>query len=171
MKKIILIFIFSFMIIFAANAEEAKKIEIFKDSSLSLILSQSFDSESLAHNDRLELVKAGGDSIELFASEGREIEKVYLPDLDGDSENEFLVQMDLGGSGGYKEFALLKKAGNSYKMIWEASGYAGAKTSIIKDKKAGRARISIKYLDDNFEPPKPAIAIFGWLDNELKKIR
>jgi hypothetical protein len=167
MKKLMLI-IFALVVTFAMAADETV---ISETSQHKLVLQKQFEADSLAHFDSLAIIGADGQKLEVFASEGREIEKVFEPDLDGDGINEILVQMDLGGSGGFREFALLKKQNESFATIWEETGFAGAETTVSKDEKTGESRIIIKFFDDNFEPAKPAMAVFGWQGKEVKRLR
>ncbi len=160
-----------FLIIAASLVAETQKTIISQSSGSSIILQKSFDPESLAHFDRIELVGKDGKALELFASEGRNIEKVFEPDIDGDGSRELLIQMDLGGSGGYKEFSLLKKVGQNYNTIWESAGFAGAKTSLSPNKKTGKTWVLIRYFDDEDEAKKPLLAVFGWKNNEFKRLR
>ena len=58
----------------------------------------------------------------IFESEGRRIENVYTKDFDNDGKAEYLVQMDCGGSGGYRDMSLLKlNQENTFAPVWEDS--------------------------------------------------
>lgn len=171
MHKFTIIFLLFLLAGSMVQAQDSARIEISKNADQELILFKSFDSESLAHNDRLQLISKNGEKNYIYSSEGRNIEKVLQPDLDGDGNKEILIQMDLGGSGGYKEFALLKSEEGIYKTFWESTGFSGAKTMLVADKSSGKARVSIKYFDDNYEPARPAIAVFGWYKNKFTRLR
>lgn len=151
-------------------AEIAEKVEISVSNRGRLILEKRFVEESLAHNDQLLLIKSGKKQL-LFQSEGREIEKILEPDIDGDKIAEIFIQMDLGGSGGYKEFALLKKEGEKFKIVWEETGFAGAKAVLIHDEKLQKSKIRIKYFDQDQIPAKPAIAEFKLVGKIFKRTR
>ena len=98
----------------------------------------------------------------IYDSEGRHIEKVYEYDFNKDGDPELLIQMDLGGSSGYKEFVLLLHDTSSYKQIWEATGYPGA-TVVIKNY-MDKTRVYIRYLDENTVPAKTKVDVFEFLD-------
>ncbi len=169
MKKFLLPILM--LLVAVSLTAESQKTIISQGPDASIVLQKSFDPESLAHSDRVELVGKDGQTVELFASEGRDIERILEPDIDGDGAKEILIQMDLGGSGGYKEFSLLKKAGQTYKTIWESTGFAGAKTTLNPDKKSGKTWVFIHYFDDEGEVKKPLLAVFGWKNNEFKRVR
>ena len=81
----------------------------------------------------------------IFESEGRRIENVYSKDFDNDGNTEYLVQMDGGGSGGYRDMSLLKlSAENTYKPVWEDS-YPMPEVE-IKDRDDGKSAIYINYI-------------------------
>ena len=101
--------------------------------------------------------------IVIFDSEGRRIEKVYEEDLNHDGDAELLVQMDLGGSAGYKEFALLQHDSGSYKLLWEDTGYPNAKVTFRKY--MGKTVIYIRYLNTEFDPPKTKTKAFEFLED------
>ncbi|MEW6711800.1 MAG: hypothetical protein AB1403_18400 [Candidatus Riflebacteria bacterium] len=170
MKRTISI-IFMVLVANFSLAAETSTVQISQSSEQQLLLKKSVVADSIEHNDCLIIKTAGLREKQIFASEGRDIEKVFEPDLDGDGIKEILIQMDLGGSGGFKEFALLKKEEDTYKVILEETGYAGAETSISHDEKSKQERVLIKFLDDNFDPPKPAVAVFGWQNDGIKRLR
>ncbi len=170
MKRTISI-IFLALVANLSLAAETSIVQISQSAEQQLLLKKSMAADSIGHQDFLVIKAFDHEEKQIFASEGRDIEKVFEPDLDGDGVKEILVQMDLGGSGGFKEFALLKKAEDTYKLVLEETGFAGAETSISQDEKSKQERILIKFLDDNFDPPKPAIAVFGWQNNEVRRFR
>ncbi|MDD3001012.1 MAG: hypothetical protein PHF29_04595 [Candidatus Riflebacteria bacterium] len=110
----------------------------------------------------------GGKDLVLFDSEGRYIEKVYEQDLDGDGMPEFLVQMALGGSGDYKEFALLRHNDGVYEQIWEASGFSGGR-AVLK-KYLNKTRIFIRYNSEEGELTKPKIDAFELDEGKIIKV-
>ncbi len=80
----------------------------------------------------------------IFESEGRRIENVYAKDFDNDGKTEYLVQMDCGGSGGYRDMSLLKlNQENTFAPVWEDS-YPMPEVE-IKDRDNGSA-IYISYI-------------------------
>ncbi|GAB4275675.1 MAG: hypothetical protein Kow0029_17060 [Candidatus Rifleibacteriota bacterium] len=167
-KMLTLILCLSVASVCYANSTKEREISILPEGKL--VLEKKFDADSLAHMDRL-IIQNEKTSNEIFNSEGRDIENVFVLYLDNDNIPEIFVQMNLGGSGGYREFALLKKNSKGYRCIWEATGFSGAKTSVNVAKEEGYSLIRIEFMDDNFEPPKPAIAVFGWDKNGFKRLR
>lgn len=145
---------------------------IFEQSDISvskqgrLLLERHQADESLARNDRI-LLKNGSDTTEIFASEGRAVEQVLEEDLDGDGTRELLVQMDLGGSGGFKEFALLQLKDGKYLAIWEETGYCAGNASIEDRDKDGRLNLYIEYTDKEAKPPKEEVAVFTLENGQL----
>jgi hypothetical protein len=161
MKHTLLLLFLSVILVFPAWSEEKNQI-LFENLSEKFVLKSEFIQNDLAFNDRIvalnnDLEKA------IFISEGRKIEKTIFADFDKDGKFEIFIQMDLGGSGGYKEFVLLQKHNSSYKSIWEYSGFAGAKTRLIKDKNL----IQIEYFDDETSIKKQKTVSLGWRDNQL----
>ena len=107
---------------------DSLKAALFEQSDVSvsergrIVLERRQADDSIARLDRI-ILENGSDTVELFASEGRAIEQVLEEDLDLDGEKELLIQMDLGGSGGFKEFTLLHNKDGKYTPIWEETGF------------------------------------------------
>jgi len=120
----------------------------------------------MASFDKIIRSRAGKDLV-LFDSEGRYIEKVHEQDLDGDGMPELLVQMALGGSDDYKEFALLRHSDGVYQQIWDASGFAGGQ-AVVK-KYLNKTRIFIRYTDEE-ELAKPKIDAFEFDEGKIIKV-
>lgn len=102
----------------------------------------------------------------IFESEGRRIENVYIKDLDNDGNTEYLVQMDCGGSGGYRDMSLLKlNSENTYKPVWEES-YAMPEVD-IKDRD-GKSSVYIKYIKNPKEEKGLKALVILSIDKEGK---
>lgn len=159
-----MIFLLLFVAILLTTA--SLQAALFEQSDISvskkgrMLLERKQDDDSIAHNDRI-LLKNGSDTLEVFASEGRAIEQVLEEDLDGDGERELLVQMDIGGSGGFKEFALLQVRDGKYLPIWEETGFCTGNGSIVDADEEGKLNVCIEYTDTDVKPPKESIAVFA----------
>lgn len=104
----------------ALLAEEALIKPERRQISENIIIEHSSIPDMLGSMDRL-LINKSDQEICIFESDGRRIEEVFEKDLDGDGHDEYLVKMDCGGSGGYKDLCLLKLRNNKYEAIWEDS--------------------------------------------------
>ena len=134
-----------------------------------LVLERTAIPDGLAFNDRITL-EQGDEVIEVFESEGRAIQQVLHEDLDGDGIGELLIQMDLGGSGGFKEFALLQNIDGNYTPIWEESGFC-AGNAIVEDREgSGRPNLYIEYADTEVTPVREKTAVFTLENGELKRV-
>ncbi len=149
---------------------------LFEQSDISasekgrLVLERRQSDNSLARNDRVLLIN-GSDTLEIFASEGRAIEQVLEDDLDLDDQKELLIQMDLGGSGAFKEFALLKNKDGKYETIWEETGFKAGDASIEDRDGDGRLNLYIEYVNSDVTPPKDEVAVFTLENDQLKPVK
>ncbi len=156
-------------------APAALEAALFEQSDISvsekgrLVLEIKQADDSLARNDRVLLIN-GSDTVEVFASEGRAIEQVLEEDLDRDGESELLIQMDLGGSGGFKEFSLLQRKEGKYAPIWEETGYKAGEATIEDADGDGRPSLFIKYGNTEVKPPKEETDEFTLENGVLKKV-
>lgn len=163
-------------LVIALLSSSALQAALFEQSDISvskkgrMLLERKQDDNSIARNDRI-LLKNGSDTLEVFASEGRAIEQVLEEDLDGDGEREVLVQMDLGGSGGFKEFALLQVKDGKYLPIWEETGFCTGNASIVDADEEGRLNVYIEYTDTDVKPAKETTAVFALNNGQLTKIK
>ncbi len=153
---------------FSAALFDQSDISVSEKGRLMLERRQSED--SIARNDRV-LLMNGSDTLEIFASEGRAIEQVLEEDLDLDGQTELLVQMDLGGSGAFKEFALLKSKDGKYETIWEETGFKAGDASIEDRDGDGRKNLYIEYVNAEVNPPKNEVAAFTLENGELKPVK
>lgn len=148
---------------------------LFEQSDIStgargrMVLEKKQADNSLARIDRI-LIINGSDTTEVFNSEGRAIEQVLEEDLDLDGNKELLLQMDLGGSGGFKEFALLRYQNGKFEPIWEETGYKAGEASIEDPDGDGRPNLFIKYGNTEVKPPKEETDEFTLENGELKKV-
>mgnify|MGYP001022196075 CR=1 FL=1 len=133
-----------------------------------LVLERTAIPDGLAFNDRITL-EQGDEIIEVFESEGRAIQQVLHEDLDDDGIGELLIQMDLGGSGGYREFELLQYKEGVYLPIWLETGYAAGEASIEDRAGTGQKQVYITYTDTDVEPQAEDTAVFEFTDGALKR--
>ncbi len=168
MKKIIM-FLAAMSVSLISFAQVAEQSDISNSERGRLVLEHKQEKDSIAAMDKILLVKDKNSTV-VFDSEGRAIQQVLEEDLDGDKIPEMLVQMDLGGSGGFKEFALLKFENGTYKQIWEETGYAAGEASIAARDNDGSFKLYIEYTDTEVEPAKEATAIFGFAAGEFKQL-
>ena len=135
-----------------------------------LILERSIIPDGIAFNDRITLVQ-GEDVIEVFESEGRAIQQVLSEDLDGDGIGELLIQMDLGGSGAFREFELLQFKDGIYLPVWLDTGYAVGEASIEDREGNGQKRVYINYTDTEAEPHVEDTAVFEFVGGTLQRLQ
>ncbi|MBU1105858.1 MAG: hypothetical protein KKB51_04235 [Candidatus Riflebacteria bacterium] len=135
-----------------------------------LILERSIIPDGIAFNDRITL-EQGTDAVEIFASEGRAIQQVIAEDLNGDGVGELLIQMDLGGSGAFKEFELLQFKEGVYLPVWLDTGFVAGEASIEDRDGSGQKRVYIEYADTDVEPPVEDTAVFEFVDGTLQRLR
>jgi hypothetical protein len=167
MKKMFLMIILPVFATTVGMAQIIEQSDISTSERGHIVLEKKQEKESIACMDRI-LLKKDGKTEVLFDSEGRSIQKVLEEDLDGDSIPELLVQMDLGGSGGFKEFALLKSDGKTYQNVWEETGFAAGE-AVIEDRNAtGKKSLYIDYTDTDSEPEKASTAAFSFVDGEFR---
>jgi hypothetical protein len=169
MKKII----FSALIVMFASltpgfAQQSEQSLIAEMPHGKLLLERSAIPDGLAFNDRITL-EQGDEIIEVFESEGRAIQQVLHEDLDGDGIGELVIQMDLGGSGGYREFELLHYKEGVYLPVWLETGYAAGEVSIEDREGTGHKLVYIAYTDTDVEPQVEDTAIFEFTDGTLKR--
>ncbi len=159
----------------ALLASDSLQAALYEQSDISvtrkgrMLLERQQSDDSLARNDRV-LLKNGSDTIVIFASEGRAIEQVIEEDLDQNGEAELLIQMDLGGSGGFKEFALLQSKDGKYLPIWEETGYCAGNASVEDRDGDGRPNLYIEHTNTEAKPPKEEVAVFTLENGELKPV-
>lgn len=170
-RKIIAVFLLLLLFVgdtlFAKEGDKNVTVEDISVSRLGRFYIERTKIEGLmASFDKIIRSRAGKDLV-LFDSEGRYIEKVYEQDLDGDGMPELLVQMVLGGSGDYKEFALLRHSDGIYEQIWEESGFSGGQ-AVIK-KYLNKTRIFIRHTDEE-ELAKPKIDAFELDEGKIIKV-
>jgi len=134
-----------------------------------LVLEKKQADDSIARNDRVLLIN-GSDTCEVFASEGSAIQEIIEEDLDLDGEKELLIQMDLGGSGGFKEFVLLQFKNGKYETIWEETGFKAGDASIEDRDGDGRPNLYILYVDAETTPAQEKTAAFTLTNGELKPV-
>lgn len=169
MKKIIVTFVLASLLSVSAMAQVDEKNDISNSIRGRLVLEHKQEKDSLAAMDRILLITETDTKV-VFESEGRRIEHVLEEDLDGDEIPELLVQMDLGGSGAFKEFALLKHTEDSYLTIWEETGFAAGDASIEDRDQSGSKKLYIDYTDTEVEPAKAATAVFTFINGEFKAL-
>lgn len=156
-------------------ASDSLKAALFEQSDVSvsergrIVLERRQADDSIARMDRI-ILENGSDTVELFASEGRAIEQVLEDDLDLDGQKELLIQMDLGGSGGFKEFALLQNKDGKYAQIWEETGFCAGNAMIADRDGDGRPNIYIEYANTEVKPTREETAIFTLENGEVKKV-
>lgn len=135
-----------------------------------LVLERSIIPDGIAFNDRITL-EQGNEAVEIFESEGRAIQQVIAEDLDGDGTSELLVQMDLGGSGGFREFELLQFKEGVYLPVWLDTGYVAGEASITDRDGSGQKRVYIQYADTEAEPQTEETAIFEFTGGTLQRVQ
>ncbi|PKL42343.1 MAG: hypothetical protein CVV41_14480 [Candidatus Riflebacteria bacterium HGW-Riflebacteria-1] len=135
-----------------------------------LVLERSIIPDGIAFNDRITL-EQGSEAVDVFESEGRAIQQVVAEDLDGDGVSELLVQMDLGGSSGFREFELLQFKEGVYLPVWLDTGYAAGEASISDRDGSGQKRVYIEYTDTDVEPQVEATAVFEFTGGTLQRLQ
>ncbi|NCB39839.1 MAG: hypothetical protein EOM80_13830 [Erysipelotrichia bacterium] len=168
MNKTIILTIMSLMTSCLTQAAMFEQSDISVSAKGRLVLERSQAEGTFARNDRI-ILKAPGETVEVFASEGRAVENVIEEDIDGSGERELLIQMDLGGSGGFKEFALLQLKDGKYETVWEETGFCAGHAAIEDRDGDGRLSIYIDYTNTDIEPPKEETAIFVFENGEVKQ--
>lgn len=169
MKKIIFVVLIVLLsVVNAGYAQPSERSIIAEMPHGKLVLERTAIPDGLAFNDRITL-EQGDEIIEVFESEGRAIQQVLHEDLDGDGIGELLIQMDLGGSGGYREFELLHYKEGVYLPVWLETGYAAGEASIEDREGAGHKLVYIAYTDTDVEPQVEDTAIFEFTDGTLKR--
>ncbi len=171
MKKIIfsvlILMVSGFTALVAQSSERSVIVEMPEGK---LLLERSIIPDGIAFNDRITLER-GDNVIEVFASEGRAIQQILNEDLDGDGIDELLIQMDLGGSGGFREFELLHFKDGVYLPVWLDTGYAGGEASIEDRNGSGQNLVYINYTDTDFEPESEETAVFEFTGGTLQRLQ
>lgn len=169
MKKIIIsVLIVMFSTLTPGFAQSSERSLISEMPHGKLMLERMVIPDGLAFNDRITL-EQGNEVVEVFESEGRAIQQVLEADFDGDGIGELLIQMDLGGSGGYREFELLHYQGGVYLPVWLETGYAAGEASIEDRAGSGHKKVYITYTDTDVEPQTEATAVFEFIDGTLQR--
>jgi len=151
-------------------SEAVSRSDISKSERGHLVLEKKQENDGLASYDRILLLRENTEDMIVFDSEGRFIQNVIEEDLDGDSIPELLIQMDLGGSGGFRELALLRYDSDRYATIWEETGFTAGE-AVIEDRDGdGRKSLYIDYTDTEQEPPVPATAILNLENGEITMV-
>lgn len=169
MKKTIMMIGAAALCSITSFAQVAEQSDISSSDRGRLVLERQQAKDSLAAMHKIILLKET-DSQVIFDSEGRYIQQVLEEDLDGDNVPELLIQMDLGGSGGFKEFAMLKFTDNTYKTIWEETGFAAGEAEFADRDHSGQNKLYIDFTDTESEPAKAATAIFAFDNGEFKQL-
>lgn len=170
MKKTVLMICLLALSPMTAFAEVISRSDISNSDRGHLVLEKKQENDGLASMDKILLLRENTEDMLVYDSEGRFIQNVLEEDLDGDNVPELLVQMDLGGSGGYKEFALLRYDEGKYSPVWEETGYSAGE-AVIEDRDGdGRKSLYIDFTDTDQEPPKPSTAVFNLEGGELKAV-
>ena len=169
MNKTIATFIIAATISVPTFAQISEKSDISDSVRGRLVLEHRQEKDSLAAMDQILLIKDDDTKI-IFHSEGRRIEEVLEEDLDGDNIPEILIKMDLGGSGAFKEFALVKNTDDNYQVIWEETGFAAGNATIEDRDQSGSKKLYIDYTDTEVEPAKEATVVYRFNNGEFEII-
>lgn len=149
----------------AVNAALNEQSEIAVSKAGRLVLERHQEEGMLAREDILFMEKDGAKNI-IFESEGRAIEQVLLTDFDGNGIADLLIVMDLGGSAGLKELALLQSQNGRFNLIWEETGFSAGKVAIKDFDRDGRSDLAIDFFTDD-EPPKEARVIYSFENGKM----
>lgn len=171
MKKIIASVLFLMVAgvsVIAAQSSERSVIAEMPHGKL--LLERSIMPDGIAFNDKITLER-GDDAVEVFESEGRAIQQVLNEDLDGDGIGELLIQMDLGGSGGFREFELLHFQDGVYLPVWLDTGYKAGEASIEDRDGNGQKLVYINYTDTDVEPASEETAVFEFSGGTLQRLQ
>lgn len=139
-------------------AEEALKVTLGKDGEMKIV-SETREGTTMSL-DRV-IWKPGTPAASetvVFESEGRKIVTIDSGDMDGDSSPEILVSMDPGGSGGFVEFALLKKNDTGWSQIWgDDNAFKGGQGTFADVTGDGNPEIRISQKNETGEPAADAV--------------
>ncbi|PKL49558.1 MAG: hypothetical protein CVV42_06130 [Candidatus Riflebacteria bacterium HGW-Riflebacteria-2] len=152
-------FIAMLLVSCATTAAVNETVVVSSDASGRLMLEKRQEEGMMAREDRLFFERNGQQNL-IFESEGRAVEQVLPADLDGDGSNEILIVMELGGSGDFRELALLQAKDGRYQQVWLETGFSAGKITVTTDAK-NKKLIVIDYFTDD-EPAKEARAIYAF---------
>lgn len=170
MKKTVAMICLMAVLPLTGFSEVTNRSDISKSERGHLVLEKKQENDGLASCDKILLLRENAEDMLVYDSEGRFIQNVIEEDLDGDSIPELLIQMDLGGSGGFKEMALLRYDSDRFTTIWEETGFSAGE-AVIEDRDGdGKKSLYIDYTDTEKEPPVPATAIFNLENGEIKPV-
>ncbi len=146
-----------------------EKSEIAAGPAGRLMLEKHREEGMVAREDRLTIEKNGKASV-VFNSEGRAIEKVLHANFDGKPGDELLVIMELGGSAGMLELALLEYSNGTYQLVWEETGFSAGKVSLSDQDGDKNPDIVIEYFTDD-TPPKEARGIYSFKNGKVNLLK
>ncbi len=170
MKKVTALIVLIFAIATGAFAQLSERSDITTSERGHFVLERKQEKDGLASFDKILCIKDEKTTV-LFDSEGRHIQRVIKQDMDGDSVPEILILMDLGGSGAFKEIALLKRANDKYDTIWEETGFVAGTIAYEDRDGKGKKYLFIDYTNTEVKPEKPATAKFSLINGELKRLK
>ena len=170
MKKTFLALFAALLLPFTASAEALnEKIEIATGPAGRLMLHKQQAEGMVAREDRLTIEKDGKASL-VFSSEGRAIERVLHANLDGTGGDELLIVMELGGSAGMLELAMMQFKDGKYEQIWEETGFSAGKVSLADHDGDKNPDIVIEYFTDD-TPPKEARGIYSFKSGKVSLLK
>lgn len=146
-----------------------EKSEIAAGPAGRLMLEKHREEGMVAREDRLTIEKDGKARV-VFNSEGRAIEQVLHANLDGKPGDELLIVMELGGSAGMLELAMLEYANGTYQLVWEETGFSAGKVSLSDQDGDKNPDIVIEYFTDD-TPPKEARSIYSFKNGKVSLLK
>lgn len=103
---------------------------------------------------------------EIFVSEGNKIEEVKTLDIDSDGNNEYLISMFTGGSGGFYDLTIIKEQDGKWVSIWDDSM---AQPSIEIENKKGKVSIKIEHFEVINDSPKKVTSVINYENGKFIK--
>ena len=113
------------------------------------------------------LIKENEQISSIFESDGRLIEEVYCIDFDKDGNSEYLIKMDSGGSGAYKDLCVLKKADKEYKPIWENT--LSEAEVVIRTSDEAPLAVFVKHVDKSTDKPQNKVIGLTYSDGKVSE--
>ncbi len=113
------------------------------------------------------LIKENEQISSIFESEGRLIDDVYCIDFDNDGNSEYLVKMDCGGSGAYKDLCVLMKAEKEYKPIWENT--LSEAEIVIRTSDEAPLAVFVKHVDKSTDKPQNKVIGLTYSDGKISE--
>lgn len=103
---------------------------------------------------------------EIFVSEGNKIEEVKPLDIDSDGNNEYLISMFTGGSGGFYDLTIIKEQDGKWASIWNDSM---AQPSIQIENNEGKIAIKIEHYEIINDNPKKVTSVINYVNGKFIK--